>query len=159
MSPSSNRRPSDAEPSGERLALRDDVRLQVEAEQLDATPVHARQEVVQREREVRPPGAEVHDAEVAVRQRRDDVVDELDEAVDLPELRPSRRADATLGRLDAELDEVRNRLALGEEPPLGAVVREGRRRAWSAARRRTRGSPRPASTCQSASGSWKSACR
>ena len=91
--------------------------------------------------------------------RRDDVVDELDEAVDLPELRPALRAHAAVRRLHAERDEERDRLALGQQVPLGAVVRRAGASGRVGGRRRMRGSPRPASTCQSASGSWRSACR
>ena len=128
MSPTSNRRPVRVEPAGERLALGDDVLLHVEAEEVDRAAVAPDEQVVQREREVGAARAEVDDPEIARRQRRDDVVDELDEAVDLPELRPPRRAHLALGGLDAERDEVRNGLALGEDVALRAVVRERRLR-------------------------------
>ena len=118
--------PVRVEPTGERLALRDHVLLHVEAEEVDRAAVAPDEQVVQREGEVGAPRAEVDDPEIAGRQRRDDVLDELDEAIDLPELRPPWRAHLALGGLDAELDEVGNGLALREDVALRAVVRERR---------------------------------
>ena len=77
---------------------------------------------MEREREVRATGAEVDDPQAPFRQRRDDVVDQLDEAVDLPELRPPLRADAAVRGLDAERDEERDGLPFGQRVALGAVV-------------------------------------
>ena len=114
------------EAPGELLALRDDVRLQVEPEHVDLASVHARQQVVEREGEVGPARAEVDDPEASLREARDDVLDELDEAVHLPELRSARSANATVRRLHAEGDEVRDGRALGQQVALGAVVGGGR---------------------------------
>ena len=50
----------------ELLTVVDDVGLQVEPDDLDLTPVDVREEVVERERQVRPPGPEVDDSKSAL---------------------------------------------------------------------------------------------
>ena len=82
----------------------------------------ADEEVVEREREVGASRPEVDDAQASLRKPRNDVVDELDEAVDLPELRPALRAHAAVRGLDAELHEERDGLPLGQEVALPSVV-------------------------------------
>ena len=115
--------PGRVEPSREGLALLDHLRLEVQPEQVDLAPVDAREQVVERKGQVRATRAEVDDPEPALRQDAHDVVDELDEAIDLPELRATRRAHAALGRLDAEGDEVRHGPAVRKQVFLGPVVR------------------------------------
>jgi hypothetical protein len=83
---------------------------------------------VEREGEVRPPRAEIDNTDGTVGKRRDDVVDELDEAVDLPELRPTLGPDTAVRRLDAELDQERHRLPLREHVALHPVVHARRTR-------------------------------
>ena len=112
MSPSSKRSPVGVEPSREVFAFRNDVRLEVEPEDLHLEPVDAGQEVVESEGEVRAAGPEIHDAQTIARQRADDVLHQLDESVDLPELRPPRAADPAVRCLHAERHEVRHGLAL-----------------------------------------------
>jgi hypothetical protein len=74
--------------------------------------MEACEQVVERERQIGAPRAEVDDAQRPRGQRRDDVLDELHEAVDLPELRPSLRAHTALCGLDAESHEIGHRLSL-----------------------------------------------
>ena len=50
----------------ELLTVGDDVGLQVETDDLDLTPVDVREEVVERERQVRPPGPEVDDSKLGL---------------------------------------------------------------------------------------------
>ena len=113
-----------AEAVRERGALRDDVLLQVEPEHVDAPPVPLDEQVVQREREVRAPAAEVDDAQrVALGQGRQHVLDQLEEAIHLAVLVVALRAHRARRRHHPELDEERHRLALGEDALLAAVVR------------------------------------
>ena len=77
---------------------------------------------MEREREVGASRPEVDDAQASVRKPRNDVVDELDEAVHLPELPAALRAHAAVRRLDAELHEERDGLPLGQEVALPSVV-------------------------------------
>ena len=150
-----------AERAGERLAVVDHIRLEVEPDDLDLAPMDDRQQVVEREREVRLAGAEVDDAERAFGgKRREHVLDELEEPVHLAELVVALRPHLALGRHHAELDEERHRHAVGQHALLDAVVPERRR---SGRRRRPaqdlRLLPPPASTCQSASVDWSRPCR
>ena len=54
-----------AERAGERLAVLDDIGLEVETDDLDLAPMDGRQQVVEREREIRLAGPEVDDAKRA----------------------------------------------------------------------------------------------
>jgi hypothetical protein len=119
-------KPARPETPREPLALLDDVRLQVESEHVDVAPVNSRQEVVESERQVRPSRAEVDDPQPPVGKKGDHVLDELDEAVHLPELRPAWSAHAPVRRLHAQRDEVWDRLPFGQQVALGAIVRRGR---------------------------------
>ena len=92
------------------------------------------------EGEIRASRAEVDDAERAVRKRGQNVVDELEEAVDLAVLVLALRAHGAVLRHHAELDEERDRGPFGEQPLLAAVV-FARRVARLGGRRRIRGRP------------------
>ena len=115
-------KPVGAERAGERLTMVDDLGLQVEADDVDLAVVHGRQQVVQCEGEVRLAGAEVDDPQPAGRERRKHVLDELQEAVHLPELVVALRPHLARRRHHAELDEERDGRALGQEAPLDPVV-------------------------------------
>ena len=104
-------------------ARRDHVLLQVEPDDLDLAPAQHGEQVMDREGQVRLAAAEVDDAQRAVGpQRGNDVVDELEEAVDLAELVVAALAHAAVRRHDAELDEERNRRSLLEQIALAPVV-------------------------------------
>ena len=89
---------------------------------LTCRPWPADEEVVERERQVGASRSEVDDAQASVREPRNDVLDELDESVHLPELPPALRAHAAVRGLDAELHEERDGLSLGQEVALPSVV-------------------------------------
>ena len=138
--------PVGTERAGERLAVVDDVGLEVEPDDLDLAPVDDREQVVEREGQVRLAGAEVDDAERAVgRERGEHVLDELEEPVDLPELVVALRPHLALGGHHAELDEERHRHALGQHALLDAVVLRASRSDASAAGAGLGRAPAPAS--------------
>ena len=115
-SPVASRRRASASHSATTSGLRSSPRSST------SRPWTADEEVVEGEGEVRASRPEVDDAQLPARKRGDDVLDELDEAVDLPELRPPLRADAAVRGLHAELHEERHGLALGQQMALRAVV-------------------------------------
>jgi hypothetical protein len=117
-------------PLRETGARRHDVLLEIEAHDLDGAAVHPRQEVVERERQVGLAAAEVdHPQRTIAAERRNDVVDQLDEAVDLLELRVARLPHAAVRRHHAELDEERHGRALRQQAAFVPVVRAARDRA------------------------------
>ena len=84
-----------------------------------------REQMVQRERQVRLAGAEVDDAERAFgRESGEHVLDELEKPVHLPELVVALRPHLALGGHHAELDEERHRHPLGQHALLDTVVPE-----------------------------------
>ena len=93
-----------------------------------------REQMVEREGQVRLAGAEVDDAERAFgRESREHVLDELEKPVHLPELVVALRPHLALGGHHTELDEERHRHALGQHALLDAVVPERHGRTASAA--------------------------
>ncbi len=107
----------------------DDIGLEVEPDDLDVPLVHDREQVVEREGEIRLAGAEVDDAERAIgRERGEHVLDELEEPVHLAKLVEALRPHLALGGHHAELDEKRHRHSLRQHPLLDAVVPERDRR-------------------------------
>ena len=114
-----------AERAGERLAVVHHIRLEVETDDLDLAPMDGREQVVEREGQIRLAGAEVDDAERALgRESGEHVLDELEEPVHLAELVEALRPHLALGGHHTELDEERHRHALGQHALLDAVVPE-----------------------------------
>ena len=128
MSPRSKRRPGGAGALRERGARRDHVLLQVEADDLDLAAAQLGEEVMDREGEVGLAAAEVDHSQRAIgSERGNDVVDQLEEAVDLAELVVAALAHLPVRRHHAELDEERDRRALLEQVLLLPIVRPRRR--------------------------------
>ena len=118
-----------AERAGERLTVIHDIGLEVETDDLDLALMDDREQIMEREGQVRLAGAEVDDAERALgRERGEHVLDELEKPVHLPELVVALRPHLSLGRHHAELDEEGHRHPLGEHPLLDTVVPERHRR-------------------------------
>ena len=113
------------ERSCQRLAVSDDLGLEVEPDDLDLAAVHDREQMMQRERQIRLARAEVDDPQRAGGERRKHVLDELEKAIDLPELVVPPASYLSLRGHHPELDEERHRHALGQEAALDPVVCEG----------------------------------
>ena len=107
----------------ERRTGGDHVLLQVEAHDVHRAAAELRQQMMDREGEVRLAAAEVDDAQGPVRTKSGhDVVDELEKAVDLAKLVVAALPHRAVGRHHTELDEKRNGPALLEQVALAAVV-------------------------------------
>src|SRR5262249_48312374 len=92
-----------AEAGRRRRTRLDDVFFEIQPDDLGLTAVDDGQQVVQREREVRLARAEVDDPQRAGRKRRENVLDELEKAIDLPELRLPRSPHRAVAGHHAEL--------------------------------------------------------
>ncbi len=112
---------------GDGVAVRDHVRFQVVA---DDGYVHAPFDgeiVIEDEGQITFAAAEVQDRDRLPVAVREGLVDQLDEAVDLPVLVVTGLDDPVVRREDAEIHQRRDRLALGEQVALLAVVSLRRR--------------------------------
>ena len=111
-----------AKRSRQRLTVTDDLGLEVQPDDLGLASVDDREQMMQRKREIGLARAEVDDPQRSGGERRKHVLDELEEAIHLPELVVATASHLPLGRHHPELDEERHRHALRQKAALDPVV-------------------------------------